>query len=144
MAEKVEEHLTGKPIPGGGWVYMVKTLVPTLVDELKKMAYAALWSIPFLALFLIPGINLAAPILWFAFSAWIMAIQYTDYPMGNHGLKGPEIRARLRRRRRLALGFGSATVLLTSIPVVNFVAMPAAVAGATAMWVDRLRAETQG
>ena len=46
-----------------------------------------------------------------------------------------EIRQRLRGRPVLSLGFGAATAVLTLIPVVNFIAMPSAVAGATALWV---------
>jgi len=45
----------------------------------------------------------------------------------------------LRRRRLLSIGFGAAAASLTMIPVVNFIAMPAAVAGATAMWVRELQ-----
>ena len=114
-------------------------LVPAVLDELGKLLYALLWAIPFLFLCLIPGINLAAPLLWFLYSAWMLNLEYADYPMGNHGLKAREIRSRLRRRRILGLGFGSATAGLTMVPVLNFIAMPGAVAGATAMWVDELR-----
>jgi len=37
-------------------------------------------------LFIIPVINIAAPILWLLFSAWYMTLEYTDYPMANSGL----------------------------------------------------------
>ena len=50
-----------------------------------------------------------------------------------------EILAHLREKRLLALGFGAATLLMTLIPFVNFLVMPAAVAGATAMWVHEWR-----
>ena len=49
-----------------------------------------------------------------------------------------ELRARLRRRRALALGFGGAVVLATMIPVLNLFVMPAAVAGSAALWVSEL------
>jgi CysZ protein len=71
----------------------------------------------------------------------MLTIEYADYPMGNNGLKFREIRARLRRRRLLGLGFGAATAGLTMVPVLNFIAMPSAVAGATALWVRELRTE---
>jgi len=142
LAEKVELHLTGRPLSeGGGWKKAMIELVPTLVDEVRKLLFALLWAIPFLILFLIPGINLAAPVLWFLYTAWILVLEYSDYPMGNHGLKFRDIRTRLRGRRVLSLGFGSATAGLTMIPLVNFIAMPSAVAGATAMWVAELSSE---
>jgi CysZ protein len=39
----------------------------------------------------------------------------------------------------VAFGFGGAALVLTLIPVVNFIAVPTAVAGATALWVGELR-----
>jgi len=142
LAEKVELQLTGRPLSeGGGWKKALLELVPTLIDELRKLLFAAVLAIPFLILFLIPGINLAAPLLWFFYTAWILALEYSDYPMGNHGLKFKEMRARLRKQRVLGLGFGAATAGLTMVPVLNFIAMPSAVAGATAMWVGSLSDE---
>ncbi len=139
LAEKVELHLTGRPLnEGGGWKKVLVTLVPTLVDELRKLLFAALVAVPFLILFLIPGINLAAPILWFLYTAWMLTLEYSDYPMGNHGLRFREMRRRWRKNRALGLGFGAATAGLTMVPIVNFIMMPSAVAGATAMWVDEL------
>lgn len=139
LAEKVELYLTGQSLDaGGGWKKALITLVPTLIDELKKLLFAVLLAIPFLILFLIPGINLAAPVLWFLYTAWMLTLEYSDYPMGNHGLKFREMRVRLRRRRVLGFGFGAATAGLTMVPILNFIVMPSAVAGATAMWVDDL------
>jgi CysZ protein len=142
LAEKVELHLAGRPLrEGGGWKKALVELVPTLLDEIKKLLFAALLAIPFLVLFLIPGINLAAPMLWFLYTAWILTLGYCDYPMGNHGLKFREMRALLRRKRVLGLGFGAATAGMTMVPVLNFIVMPSAVAGATAMWVRELSGE---
>ncbi len=138
LAEKVEQHLTGRPLPDGGTGNLMVELPKTLWDELSKVVYALLWSVPFLLLFLVPVVNVVAPFLWLAFSAWIMAVQYVDFPMGNHGFKGREMRRRLASRRVTSLGFGGGVLAMTSIPVVNFFAMPVAVAGATAFWLDRL------
>ena len=141
LAEKVEQQLSGKTPADSGWGKMLRELPGTLWDEVKKLIYALLWAIPFLLLFVIPVVNIAAPFLWLAFSAWIMVVQYADFPMGNHGLKGPEMRRRLRNRRISSLSFGGGVLVLTSVPVINFIAMPVAVCGATAYWVDRLRQE---
>jgi len=141
LAEKVEQHLGSAGPADGGWAKMMRELPGTLLDEVKKVMYALLWAIPFLLLFVIPVVNIAAPFLWLAFSAWIMAVQYIDFPMGNHGLKGPEMRRRLRKRRITSLGFGGGVLALTSIPIINFIAMPVAVCGATVYWVDRLKSD---
>ena len=54
-----------------------------------------------------------------------------------------EQRRRLRKRRLLSLGFGGSSLLMTMIPLVNFLAMPVSVAGATAMWVHELKGRQQ-
>ncbi len=144
LAEAVERHLTGQPPPPSSWKRLLAELLPTMLAELRKLLYFVGWSLPFLLLFLVPGLNLAAPVLWGLFSAWMLALEYMDYPMANHGLLFPAQRQRLRARRLLALGLGSAILLLTLVPVINFVAMPAGVAGATVLWVRRFRDTAAG
>jgi CysZ protein len=139
LAEAVEQHLTGQPIGTGGWRALARDIVPSLLSELRKLLYLALRALPLGILFLIPGINVAAPFVWALFSAWMLAIEYLDYPMANHWLHFAAQRKILRGNRMLSYGFGGSTLLLTMIPVVNFIAMPAAVAGATAMWVEEFR-----
>lgn len=142
LAERVELLLTGRTAAdGGGWRKALAEFLPMLANELRKLLYMAAWSLPFLLLFVIPVINLAAPFLWLAFSAWMLALEYTDYPMGNHGIGFRDLRRRLRRQRLLSLGFGGAVLAGTVIPLVNLVVMPAAVAGATALWVEKYSKE---
>jgi len=88
-----------------------------------------------LLLLLIPVVNVGASVLWMLFSAWMMTVQYVDYPMANHHLFFKDQRARLRKRPLLAWSFGGLVMVCTLIPVLNFVVMPAAVAGSTALWV---------
>ncbi len=140
LAEAVEMHLSGERMDSaGGWKKMLSELLPTIIDELRKLLYLLMWSVPFLLLFLIPVVNLIAPFTWLAFSAWMLTVEYADYPMGNHGLRSDEQKQRLGNKRLLSLGFGSAVTVATMIPIVNFLVMPAAVAGATAMWVKQFR-----
>jgi CysZ protein len=133
LAERVESALCGRaldePIAFGD---LLRDALPALLDEVKKLLYGLVLAIPFLLLLLIP---LFGQILWFLYVAWILAIQYADYPMGNQGLKFREMRRQLGQRRGLALGFGAAVSVLSLIPIINFILMPSAVAGATALWV---------
>lgn len=134
LAEKAEALLTGRTASSeGDWAKLVRELPKTLAEEVWKLLYAVLWSIPFLILaFVIPVIG---PLLWFLFTAWMLAVQYSDFPMGNHGLRFKAMRQRLRSRPVLSLSFGAAAAGLTMIPVVNFISVPAGVVGATALWV---------
>ncbi|MTW20155.1 sulfate transporter CysZ [Allochromatium palmeri] len=137
LAEKVELMLTGRPIEqDGDYDRLLAELGPTLLDESRKLAYALLWAIPFLVLLFVPVVG---TVLWFLYTAWMLAVEYSDYPMGNHGLRFGEIRRRLRERRALSLSFGAAAAGMAMVPVLNFLLMPSAVAGATAMWVREFR-----
>ena len=140
LAEAVEKHLTDQPLPGGeSWKQMLKELPATLFSEIRKLLYFVFWAVPVGLTFLIPGLNLFAPFLWAVFSAWMLALEYLDPPLGNHGLLFKQQRERARSHRLLTLGFGTGAMLMTLIPVVNFIAMPAAVAGATALWVKGMK-----
>lgn len=142
LAEAVERRLSGRAPPGGGGLWQaVKGAPGAMLDELRKLGYFIRWALPLLILFLIPGVNLIAPLVWAVFTAWILALEYADYPMGNHDLRPDRQRRILGRQRWLSLGFGTGVMLATLIPLANFLVMPAAVAGASALWVDRLRSE---
>ena len=138
LAEAVERHLTGRPPPSAaGRRTLLGELATTFVAEVRKLAYVAVRSLPPLLLFLIPGINVVAPILWMLLGAWMLAVTYMDYPMANHGIGFDDLRARLRERRLLGFGFGAAAMAALAVPVLNFLVIPCAVAGATAMWVEQ-------
>ena len=68
----------------------------------------------------------------------MLALEYSDYPLGNRGLSFRDQRRLLRKHWPRTLSFGGMTLLLTLIPVLNFLAMPAAVIGATLMWVREM------
>jgi len=137
LAEAVERHLKGKSQKdAAGWGAFLKNIGPMFLSELKKILYFLTRGLPLLILFAIPVVNVAAPFLWMLFSAWMLALEYADYPMGNHELLFPQQRALLKEKGLMALGFGGAALLLIMIPGLNFIAMPTAVAGATVMWVE--------
>jgi len=137
LSEAVEVHLTGTLMPSeGGIKTLVMNIWPAFISEGKKIFYFLSRSLPLLLLFIIPGINVVAPLVWLVFSAWMLALEFADYPMGNHGLLFKEQRSKLQEKRWMVLGFGGATMILLMIPFINFIVMPTAVAGATVMWVE--------
>jgi CysZ protein len=64
--------------------------------------------------------------------------------MGNHDLSFANQKKKLGTRRGLVLGFGGSVMVLTTIPLINFVVMPLAVAGATIIWVEQLATSPNG
>lgn len=141
LAAAVEKHLTGQPIPDSG-KSIGQDIVEGVLGELKKILYYLMWAIPLFIISFIPGINLLSPLLWAVFGAWMLSLEYTDYPLGNHGLTFPTIRQKIREQRMLSLGYGGAVMLATLIPLFNFLVMPVAVAGATALRVEQIPLDT--
>ena len=139
LAEAVERHLTGQELSPGSFAKLALELWRTLGSELRKLVYIAVRIVPLLLLLPFPGLNLIASLALMVLSAWMLAIAYADYPMANHGLTFSDQRRRLGEQRLLSLGFGASVMAALAVPLLNFVVIPCAVAGATAMWVERLR-----
>jgi CysZ protein len=137
MSEKIEIHLTGKA-PSSNLSF-AKMALDAIGSQLRKLVYIMLWALALFLISLIPVINLIAPVLWVVFGSWLLSLEYFDYPMGNHDLVFDEEKRQLRERRGIALGFGGGVMVLTSIPIVNFITMPVAVAGATLLWVEQFQ-----
>ena len=140
LAEKIEDHLGGTTSTSGNMMDMIKDIGGSFLSEFHKLGYFLLRALPLIALsllsFLFPPLGIVSGFLWFVFSVWMLTIEYSDYPMGNHAMRFPDQRRTLKSNRMFSLGFGCGTTVATMIPIVNFFVMPAAVAGATAMWVD--------
>jgi len=143
LAEAVEYHLTGRQLQAD-WGQVLRDILPSIGSELRKLLYFSLRALPLLLLMLVPVVNMAASVLWVLFSAWMMTVQYMDYPMANHHLFFKDQRARLRKRPLLAWSFGGLVMLVTLVPLLNFFVMPAAVAGAAALWVRENRLAPEG
>jgi CysZ protein len=144
LAEAVENRLTGEALPtSGSWQEMIKTLPSVLMTEIHKLLYYLRWVILLLLLGFIPVINLLTPFLWLVFGAWMLVLQYMDYPMGNHGIKLKQQRELLSSRIWLSLSFGGVVLIAMLIPFFNLLIMPAAIAGATQCWVTEFRAAYQ-
>ncbi|MBB1439318.1 sulfate transporter CysZ [Shewanella sp. SG41-4] len=140
LAEKVEQHLTGKSLNTGGSVDMIKDLPRIFGREWIKLKYYLPRALLFLVLFWLPIIGqTAAPILWFLFTAWMMAIQYCDYPFDNHKVPFDDMKFALKNTKGSSFSFGATVTVFSMIPIVNFIVMPVAICGATAMWVDKYR-----
>lgn len=135
LSEAVERHLQGsqQALPFS-WARVARDLGRTIPAELRKLLYIGLRALPLLVLSLIPVVNVVAPALWLLFGAWMLCLEYLDCPFGNHSVFFPSALNGMRKRRSLSLGFGLCITVFTLIPVLNFIAMPIGVAGATSMY----------
>ena len=102
--------------------------------EGRKLGYHLPRLVGVFLVTLIPVVNVLSPVIWFGFGAWILAVQFADYPADNRGLPFTLTLERLRRNRATALGFGACATLALAIPLLNFLLIPVAVAGGTLLW----------
>lgn len=140
LAEKAEELATGAPVAGLEGLWQALLSVPhSIWREVQKLLYYLPMALLVLILTFIPPISALSPFLWFLLGAWMMSLQFIDYPMDNHRLSFAKVREAAASRRLSSLGFGGLVALCAGIPVVNFFVVPAAVVGATLLWCEELR-----
>ncbi|HEY9033386.1 MAG TPA: sulfate transporter CysZ [Pseudomonadales bacterium] len=128
LSEKVEQHC-GYPAPAPSASF-IASLLPAFRRELQKLLFSLKWLLLILVLSLLPVVNLLAVLI----SAWLLAVEYLDYPADNRGLRFADFLTRLRRQRLPALVFGLSVLAASLIPLVNFLVMPAAVCAGTRLW----------
>lgn len=137
LSEKLERHLTGHAIGDESLLALVKDVPRMLGREFSKFAWYVPRALFFLLLFFL--LPVVGQVLWFMFNAWMMAIQYCDYPYDNHKVSFKSMREHLSMHKGKCFSFGVGVSLFSLIPLLNFIVMPVAVCGATAMWVDELK-----
>lgn len=144
LAEKIETQLSGAIIPAEPFS---KIVTRTLKRELVKLWYFISRSIAVaIGLFFltfIPLLNIAVPILALLWGAWIITLQYVDYPADNNKLSFTQLRQKLKQHRFSTTGLGGTIMLGSMIPVVNIFIMPIAVAGGTLFWINELQEHQQ-
>ncbi|XQW86505.1 sulfate transporter CysZ [Thalassotalea piscium] len=139
LSEKMEALLTNEEPPSGNATEIIKDIPRTLSREWCKFRYYLPRAIGFFLLYWI--LPVIGQILWFLFLAWMMAIQYKDYPFDNHKINFDVMRQELQERKGLSYSFGITTAVFSMLPIVNLIVMPVAICGATALWVDHYRSK---
>ena len=118
---------------------LIKDVSKSIFSELRKLLYYLIRALPLLLLMLFPLTSAVASIVWLMFSAWFLALEYAAYPLENQKLLFKEQRQTLGRNKFSAMSFGAGVTVLLLIPILNLAAMPAAVAGATIYWHEKLK-----
>ena len=141
LSASLEPHLNTTPETLAQTRPMVQELAAAVVRESRKLLYQLPRLLGVLLLGLVPLINVASPVLWFLFGAWMLAVQFADLPAENRHMTFAETLELLRQNRGAALGYGICVTPLLAIPIVNFAVVPLAVAGGTVLW-HRMRRAT--
>ncbi|QDG51612.1 hypothetical protein FIV42_12895 [Persicimonas caeni] len=99
------------------------------------LMYASL-MLPILLLNFIPGIgNVTSTVLSACVSAFFVALEYTDPTLQRHGVKLRDKFGLIWDNLPLTGSFGLGTSLLLWVPLMNFICMPIAVIGGTALGI---------
>src|SRR5699024_1137093 len=145
LSARVEQLLSGQT-PETGMTFMAE-MADAVIGTARVLGYvlsrSVLLAILSLVLLFIPVVHTIIPALWFLFGSFTLAFDYLDAPMGNRGLTFRRKLEHLRSRRWRHIGFGSLVTLVTALPLINLIVMPAAVAGATALYLDTTGSRTQ-
>lgn len=140
LSEKVEQMLTGETVEDEGYLAMLKDIPRTLKREWQKIYYALPKIILLFLLGFVPFVGVfVVPVLIFLFTAWSQSVQYCDYPFDNHKISFQAMNKALSQYKMMNLTFGILVMIATFIPFVNFLIIPAAICGATNMWVEQYR-----
>lgn len=137
LSEKIENILLEESTQNSSMLAVVKDIPRTLAREWKKLTYYIPRAVGFfILLWILPIIG---QIIWFLFIAWMMAIQYKDYPFDNHKIPFHTMKQSLKAHQGLSYSFGITVALFSMIPIINLIIMPVAICGATALWIDHYR-----
>lgn len=141
LAEKTELYLisqTGSQentLPETSLSDFISIIPHSLKREWDKLKYYFPRFILLSLLSFIPGVN----ILVFIFAAWMMAVQYIDFPMDNHKIIFKDMMTLIKARNLSAIGFGGVVMFSLMIPILNFIVIPAAVCGASIFWLKEFK-----
>lgn len=141
LSEAVEAIHTGATPRPMSLSRLLTDLRRTVGLELGKwIAYAAIMG-PLLVLsWLLPGPgSLLYALFGSAISVLFFAIDYLDFSAARHDLNLRQRVALIRRNFSSVVGLGSALWVLLFVPGLNLFLMPAAVAGATLLFLDLRR-----
>lgn len=138
LSERVERALTGS-FTGAADEPVWRAMRRSLRQALRRLGYVGVRMAGVFVLGLVPIVGFIALPLGLLLAAWLLALEFSDNPIGNWGWEFTRQRDLMRAHRAGFLGFGLAVMGLSLVPIVNFAVIPAAVAGMTAYCL-RLRA----
>ncbi|PJE80956.1 Sulfate transporter CysZ [invertebrate metagenome] len=142
LAEKVQT-LEGASLPNQGLKDLLFIIPASIGRECRKILYYLPRALILLLISFIPFINLAAPILWFIFNGWMMAIQYCDYAADNRKISFTDMLTDLKRNTTQVWLLGIIISLAMLIPLLNLLIIPVGVVSASLFW-ERNIAQIQG
>ncbi|ARG97566.1 sulfate transporter CysZ [Legionella micdadei] len=136
LAEKAQRLFYHSDIPS---LPFLKTACRSMKRQGKFLWYFFPRFLGVTILFFIPFIHPAFPFIWFLFNSWILSIQYLDFVMDNNLVGFKEMQNKIREKRMVSLGFGCCISLVSIIPFLNLITIPAAVIGGVIFYQNEFK-----
>lgn len=133
LAEKAQNIFFGSAIPS---LPFHKIVFRSIKRQVEFLSYFLPRFLAIGVLFFIPFLQPIYPFLWFLFNAWILSIQYQDFAMDNNLISFKETRKKVASSKMCSLGLGFSINLVSFIPILNILTLPAAVIGGTMLYCD--------
>lgn len=137
IAERVDADLGGAEAADARPVW--RQVLAAIGDGVRVMLYATVCGVVLFALGFVPiAGQTVIPVIGACVSGFFLTVELTTASGERRGLTFRRRFALLRRKKMLAIGFGTPLFLLFLVPVLAVVLMPAAVAGAAHLTRQRL------
>ncbi len=136
LADKVEMILNNSHGEDMTVTQLIKDVPRILLREVKKQMFFLPLALVCLIISFVPALNLVAPFLWFALTAWMGCLQYCDYAYDNHKIPFNSMQRDLKNNPLATLSFGTVIALSLSVPLLNILIPPAAVCAGTKYYLE--------
>lgn len=135
LSQETERILKGEVTDDSesGFRGQADALLRSLVMSLLILAMQAVSSITLGLLGLIPGLGLITGPLAIGISAYLISVEYSDFPLERRRYSFKEKFKIVWKFNPVTVGFGAGTAILLWVPLLNFFTMPLAVIGGTAV-----------
>jgi CysZ protein len=137
LSERVERMVRGDlEASAASFGQQVRYVGRSAVESLKLLLFYLVGWVVLLLWNLIPG--LGTVIYAVTTGAWtflFLALEFGDYYLARHWIRFRARWSRIWTHRWASLGFGAGSALLLVIPLLNLLLIPAAVTGATLLWL---------
>ncbi|MBQ0753546.1 MAG: sulfate transporter CysZ [Gammaproteobacteria bacterium] len=139
LAERVDHRICASELaPESTGAMILRTFSRELRKTWDWLWRSVLVLIVVAVVWLIPGVNIFASVIWFLWSGWLLGVQYIDYGADTRQTSFHDMKRALRTKKVLVLSFGCAVLALTMIPLLNLLIMPVAVIAGTMIWLETL------
>ncbi len=118
---------------GSGFRSQTSALIRSIVMSLFILVVQGFSSLILGVLGLIPGVGLVTGPMAIAVSSYLLAVEYSDFPLERRKYNFGDKFKIVWKFKEMTVGFGAGAAVMLWIPLLNFLCMPIAVIGGTAV-----------